>query len=375
MKNIFVTAHLLYLLAFVPCFGAQPARFNYSAKITNASGIPLSGSHQLWFSLFRGGNANTTNSGTLFFQEDATIPISNGSVNHVVGTGSNLFGGSLTPSMFVPNGDIFLLVSVDSLENSVLPRIRLEPVPFAIHASNCDELGDGAIKLNLNGHVVLSTNLIVSGYVEVTSASRGAMEFTDDQTTATFVVPDGVRILDVEMWGAGGGGGAIGEDYLPGGGGGGAYARGFLEVSGGRTLKVGIGAGGEGGQATGSNGNDGGSTNIDDEVTGENLMSVGGGAGGAGGLSPNTTRAQGGTPLKLPGLSISRNGHLSRQSDFFAYGATPITGSVEIGSRRDPLDRDDMPRDNEGPGSGGDGTLAPDGPGHPGGRGHVIIRW
>lgn len=60
----------------------------------------------------------------------------------------------------------------------------------------------------------------------------------------TYVVPDDVTEVTVEVWGSGGAGGAVTERGASGGGGGGAYARTRLSVSPGDQLIVQVGAGG-----------------------------------------------------------------------------------------------------------------------------------
>jgi len=70
-------------------------------------------------------------------------------------------------------------------------------------------------------------------------------------TFGTYVVPTGVTSVDIKVWGAGGGGSPA-ETYYPGqpdkwDGGGGGYAAGTLAVTGGQTLYVAAGEGGEAG--------------------------------------------------------------------------------------------------------------------------------
>jgi hypothetical protein len=66
--------------------------------------------------------------------------------------------------------------------------------------------------------------------------------------STNFVVPKGVTLLKVEIWGAGGGGSPFG------GGGGGAYGRAILNVAEFSTLQIIVGRGGMGGTESGNNG-------------------------------------------------------------------------------------------------------------------------
>lgn len=87
------------------------------------------------------------------------------------------------------------------------------------------------------------------GLVLVLFISLGVFGQTQTVTTlgtGTFVVPSGVTIITVEVWGGGGRGGSRTNNSGnsgAGGGGGGAYSRGVLSVSPGQTLNYNVGAG------------------------------------------------------------------------------------------------------------------------------------
>src|SRR5205823_1663055 len=106
-------------------------RFNYQARLVDALNAPLQGAHILEASLWDGGTSLTANSGTKVYSEIANVTIVGGIVNFVVGTGDSSGGpGPLTDSIFVSNNDIFLQLEIDAVV--VLPRNRLESVPFAL---------------------------------------------------------------------------------------------------------------------------------------------------------------------------------------------------------------------------------------------------
>jgi hypothetical protein len=109
----------------------QPVRFNHQARLTDMSGAALAGDHTVYFSLHQGGDAATANSGANVYAETATVAISNGTLNHAIGSGA-VTSGSLTADLFDFDGEIFVQVAVDTQGNVLLPRQRLEPVPFAI---------------------------------------------------------------------------------------------------------------------------------------------------------------------------------------------------------------------------------------------------
>nr|ACS83706.1 parallel beta-helix repeat protein [uncultured bacterium AOCefta2] len=127
-----------YILGFsvlaitLVCGAAQQPRFNYQAKLSGGGGVPLQGVHTLYFKLFQGGTPGSANSGTEVFSESSAVTITNGVANHTVGTGVVQVPGPLTANMLRTNGDVHLQVSVDSVGNVILPRTRLESVPYAV---------------------------------------------------------------------------------------------------------------------------------------------------------------------------------------------------------------------------------------------------
>ncbi|MBX7245804.1 MAG: hypothetical protein K1X53_09910 [Candidatus Sumerlaeaceae bacterium] len=118
---------------------------NYQAKLTTATGgLPLNGSHTLYFSIWQGGSAGVADSGFKMYEESAVVTATNGIVDHTVGTGSILLGGPLDPSMFVTDNFMYLQVGIDSAANPVLPRTRLGAAPLAAKAfSSVDGVPQG----------------------------------------------------------------------------------------------------------------------------------------------------------------------------------------------------------------------------------------
>lgn len=142
---------------------AQPIQFHYQAKLTNAAGTPLQGSHDLYFSVWEGGTTADANSGMLLYSETATFVVSGGVVNHTVGTGTQTSAGPLTETMFQSSSALHLQVGVDTVLNIVLPRTRLESVPFAIHAQSAEIAGNG----------------LPSGFVTLGSSPEPPVGFSD----------------------------------------------------------------------------------------------------------------------------------------------------------------------------------------------------
>lgn len=125
------------ILAFSPAFAAVPLEINYQARITDFNGVPVTGNPTFYFNLYAGGG--TDGGGSLVFSESATDVLqATGLANHLVGAGTNLFGGALTRDIFTTDTEIYLQVAVGSQIDIVAPRIRLEAVPFAIVALDAD---------------------------------------------------------------------------------------------------------------------------------------------------------------------------------------------------------------------------------------------
>ena len=154
---------------------------------------------------------------------------------------------------------------------------------------------------------------------------NGLMEITDPHPH-DFVVPDGITHLMVEMWGAGGGGGGGGDQGDTGagsgggGGGGGEYLRAVVEVTPRQSYQFIVGAGGLGG-GVGQNGLPGGSTIIRDP-SGLQVASAHGGRGGLTGVVatvcgpdyPGGDGGEGATPASSHN-SIGRAGTSGRTGD------------------------------------------------------------
>lgn len=148
----------------IPTLG-QPDRFNYQAKLTDSGGIPLSGSHAFFFSVYQGGSAGAANSGTLVFKESVSKQVADGIVSHAVGTGSNITGGSPGPAVFQTTSDVFLQVAVDLDSNVVLPRTEIESVPYALVSADGERrtpINTAGITISADGSYYLTSNLSAS---------------------------------------------------------------------------------------------------------------------------------------------------------------------------------------------------------------------
>ena len=183
MKSRF--SSVVILAFWTSCtWAAQPAEFNFQAKLTDSNGAPLQGSHTLFFKLSRGSDELTADGGTLLFSEDTSANITNGIVNHAVGTGANKSPSELSASMLRTDSPVFLQVSVDTTNNVVLPRTRLESVPFSIVSA------DGDARIALEGGEVFPITISASGSYYLTGNITGVATQDGILITTSGVVLD-----------------------------------------------------------------------------------------------------------------------------------------------------------------------------------------
>lgn len=168
------------LLTMGAAVAAQNPRFSYQARLNDPAGVPLQGSHQLYFSLFRGGTAASAGSGVLLYRESATVSVQDGVVNHAVGEGSVL-EGTFSTNLFRTGEELFLQVAVDTEGNVILPRTRLEPVPFAMASA------DGDVRIPLSGpapiRITAPGSYYLTGNVLTNSSLQTAITIAADAVT------------------------------------------------------------------------------------------------------------------------------------------------------------------------------------------------
>ena len=202
----------------------------------------------------------------------------------------------------------------------------------------------------------------------------------------SFVVPDGVSRIMVEMWGAGGGGNRGDRNdngYMGGvGGGGGAYAKQILNVTSGETWNIKVGSGGSG---SGAEATPGANTQIF-SVPSSYLQAGGGQAGSTVGPWCQGVRCQGG---EVSGTLKGDNGiYINGQSSPLGSGfPDPSRWTTEGGDAGGPggsggsyFADSDRPRvkamaDGVAPGGGGGGAWSNSKEGGDGADGRVIIYW
>lgn len=156
---------------------AQPEQFNYQAILRDADGALLEGPHTLHIGLWEGGTAGAANSGFLRYAETANVSVSDGVVNHVIGTGTPV-GSPLDAAALDTDAAMFVQVAVDSPANVILPRTQLQPVPYAIQAAT-------ALNGVPTGTVILGTTTTTpAGYTWLGNELSSAWNTRAPMTTA-----------------------------------------------------------------------------------------------------------------------------------------------------------------------------------------------
>ncbi len=179
--------HLLTVLCLAA--HAQGAVFTYQGRLNNNAN-PVSGAYDLKFSLFN------TNSGGVVFAGPVTndaVAISNGLFTTMVDFGSGAFtGGSNWLEIAVrPNGN--------GTFNTLSPRQRLTPAPYAIFAASANNLTGLVVQQNANGAPNLiggsSGNYVSNGVMGATIAGGGVANFFGgyytNSVTANFATVSG----------------------------------------------------------------------------------------------------------------------------------------------------------------------------------------
>ncbi|OGR97782.1 MAG: hypothetical protein A2V88_09230 [Elusimicrobia bacterium RBG_16_66_12] len=118
--------------------------------LTNAAGTPYTTAQAVQFKVYQGGIAATAGTGTVYYEETATItPSASGVFNHPLGSGtpSTAFlvvaGGatipnSLSTTTFDTSSAVFLEISVGG--TILLPRVQMLSVPYASLATTAENL-------------------------------------------------------------------------------------------------------------------------------------------------------------------------------------------------------------------------------------------
>src|SRR5688572_10535237 len=107
---------LLLLCCPIIYAGGGNYAFSYQAKLTDSDGVPLSGPHNFYFSIFAWGSADVADSGNLIYSETVGLTADNGIVTHAIGSVPPTFG-TFSQALFAVGNDFFIQVAIDAPSN------------------------------------------------------------------------------------------------------------------------------------------------------------------------------------------------------------------------------------------------------------------
>jgi len=146
MKRSLALGVFAVFLFFGPTMLAQvPRQLSYQGKLTDEAGKTITIATTLRFSLYQGGDETTVGSGTLVYQEEATItPDSSGVFDHLIGSGT-VISGILDITVFNTVQPVYLEITVDpyGANETLLPRKQIVTVGYSFKtqlATNADKL-------------------------------------------------------------------------------------------------------------------------------------------------------------------------------------------------------------------------------------------
>ena len=127
--------------------------------LTNTSGTPYTTTQTTEFRLYQGGNASTGGSGTLYYDETASVtPSASGVFNYLLGSGS-----PTAPYLIINGQTVSNVISSTTFDTSqaggtvLLPRLQLVASPYAIIAGVAENLKP--------------TNQIIANYIQASSGT------------------------------------------------------------------------------------------------------------------------------------------------------------------------------------------------------------
>lgn len=153
---------LFAAMILTPCTGAQPGSFTYQGRLLDGSGVPVTSSTAIRIRLYRGGDANTADSGTLIYQETVSVtPDATGIFSHRVGATPDI-GFSISAPIFQTATPIYLQINVPFDGAALLPRTQLLSVPYAQVATQLTRVNEVHSVPVLSGRSLQNANVTVS---------------------------------------------------------------------------------------------------------------------------------------------------------------------------------------------------------------------
>lgn len=137
-KSIIVAVLCIIVFAgILPAYAAVPNTVMFQGYLTDTSGVPLSGSHNLTFTIYDVDAAYTATA--IWTSTVSGISVTNGVVNVELGGP----GQTVLPANTFSTGDRYLGIAIDG-GAEMTPRQKITSVGFALKASDADTLGGQA---------------------------------------------------------------------------------------------------------------------------------------------------------------------------------------------------------------------------------------
>ncbi|MDH5405881.1 MAG: hypothetical protein OEX80_05025 [Candidatus Aminicenantes bacterium] len=142
MRRVLTSGIFIVFCFFTLVILAQvPQLLNYQGRLTDDKGIPITTATIVRFSLYQGGDAATPLSGTLCYQEDASVtPDDNGVFNHLIGSGT-VISGTLDSTVFQTAEPVYLEITIEpaGANETLLPRKQIVTVGYSFKAEVADD--------------------------------------------------------------------------------------------------------------------------------------------------------------------------------------------------------------------------------------------
>ncbi len=143
------------LLAGAPRARAVQLETMVQGYLTTPAGAPYTTTQAVEFKLYQGGSAGSAGTGTLVYDETASVtPSGSGVFAYILGSGTPVGGLSLSTSTFDTALPVYVEISVGG--SILLPRLQLTGMPFAAIAGVAESVKTLNQTLSVNGSIAAS---------------------------------------------------------------------------------------------------------------------------------------------------------------------------------------------------------------------------
>lgn len=180
-KALLMGMAFLTLLVSIAAAGDVPQLVNYQGRLTDASGNPLNGNHNLVFRIY---NANS--GGTLLWgpQTFSSVACSNGHFNVILSTD----GSNRSVAIAFTNASAFMEITLDGA--IISPRQQILSAPYAVSAQNAKQAENAISATNAtNATQAVNANHAVNADVATRLNGTLTTQYTRTINTTSLSVP------------------------------------------------------------------------------------------------------------------------------------------------------------------------------------------